>query len=31
MQDGSVKYYLDESRDYCVPKRSMGEVLVKTV
>lgn len=31
MQDGSVKYYLDESRGYCVPKRSMDEVLLKTL
>ena len=29
MQDGSVKYYLDENRGYCVPKRSMDEVLLK--
>ena len=31
MQDSSVKYYLDENRDYCVPKRSMAEVLLKTL
>lgn len=31
MQDGSVKYYLDENRSYCVPKRSMDEVLLKTL
>lgn len=31
MQDGSVKYYLDENRDYCVPKRSMEDVLLKTL
>lgn len=31
MQDGSVKYYLDENRDFCVPKRSTAEVLIKTV
>ena len=31
MQDSSVKYYLDENRDYCVPKRSMDEVLLKTL
>ena len=30
MQDGSVKYYLDENRGYCVPKRSMDEVLLTT-
>lgn len=30
MQDGSVKYYLDENRGYCVPKRSMDEVLLKS-
>ena len=31
MQNGSVKYYLDENRGYCVPKRSMDEVLLKTL
>ena len=31
MQDGSVKYYLDENRGYCVPKRRMDEVLLKTL
>lgn len=31
MRDGNVKYYLDEDRSYCVPKRGMDEVLVKTV
>lgn len=31
MPDDSVKYYLDEDRNYCVPKRSMEEVLLKTV
>ena len=31
MQNGSVKYYLDENRNYCVPKRGMEEVLVKTL
>ena len=31
MQDGSFKYYLDENRGYCVPKRSMDEVLLKTL
>ena len=31
MQNGSVKYYLDETGDYCVPKRGMDEVLIKTV
>ena len=31
MQGGSVKYYLDENRGYCVPKRSMDEVLLKTL
>lgn len=24
--DGSVKYYLDDARDYCVPKRSAQEI-----
>ena len=28
MQDGNVKYYLDDSRDFCVPKRGMEEVLL---
>lgn len=31
MQDGSVKYYLDADRNYCVPKRGMDEVLLKTL
>ena len=31
MQDGDVKYYLDDSRDFCVPKRGMDEVLLKTI
>ena len=31
MENGSVKYYLDPARDYCVPKRGMDEVLIKTV
>ena len=29
MQDGAVKYYLDDNRDFCVPKRGMEEVLLK--
>ena len=31
MQNGSVKYYLDDAGDYCVPKRGMDEVLLKTL
>ena len=31
MQDGSVKYYLDEAQNYCVPKRGMDAVLAKTL
>jgi len=31
IQDGSVKYYLDESHNYCVPKRGMEEILIKTL
>ena len=31
MQNGNVKYYLDPDRNYCVPKRSMEEVLLKTL
>ena len=31
MQDGSVTYYLDADRNYCVPKRGMDEVLLKTL
>lgn len=31
MQDGSVRYYLDADRNYCVPKRGMDEVLLKTL
>lgn len=30
MAEGSVKYYLDDNRDYCVPKRSLEEVLLAT-
>lgn len=29
MQDEDVKYYLDDNRDFCVPKRGMKEVLLK--
>lgn len=29
MQNGNVKYYLDDNRDFCVPKRGMEEVLLK--
>lgn len=29
MQDGDVEYYLDDNRDFCVPKRGMEEVLLK--
>ena len=31
VRDGDVTYYLDENRDYCVPKRSLEEVLLKTL
>ena len=31
MQNGNVKYYLDDARDYCVPKRPMEEILLKTL
>lgn len=31
MENGSVKYYLDDARDYCVPKRPMDEILLKTL
>ena len=31
MQDGSVKYYLDETAATALPKRSMDEVLLKTL
>ena len=27
MKDGDVKYYLDENKDYCVPKRSREELF----
>ena len=27
MKDGDVKYYLDEKKDYCVPKRSREELF----
>lgn len=29
--DGNTKYYLDDARDYCVPKRPLEEVLLKTL
>ena len=28
MREGSTPYYLDENRDYCVPKRPMSEILL---
>lgn len=28
MQGDDVRYYLDENRDYCVPKRAMKEILL---
>ena len=31
MQNGSVKSYLDEAGDYCVPKRPLSKVLLKTL
>lgn len=31
MENGSVRYYLDENRDYCVPKRPEEEILLTTV
>lgn len=31
MQNGNVKYYLDENRDFCVPKRPTEEVLLATL
>lgn len=31
MENGSVRYYLDANGDYCVPKRSRGEVLLATL
>lgn len=30
-QNGDTKYYLDDARDYCVPKRPLAEVLFKTL
>ena len=30
-EETGIKYYLDENGDYCVPKRSMAEVLLKTM
>lgn len=29
--DDNTKYYLDDARDYCVPKRPLEEVLLKTL
>lgn len=31
MQDGSVKYYLDDEGNTCVPKRPTQEILLKTL
>ncbi|HIX17167.1 MAG TPA: nitroreductase family protein [Candidatus Gemmiger faecavium] len=28
MRDGDVRYYLDDARDYCVPKRPLSEILL---
>lgn len=30
-RNGDTKYYLDDVRDYCVPKRPLEEVLLKTL
>ena len=30
-RNGDTKYYLDDARDYCVPKRPLEEVLLKTL
>lgn len=30
-KNGDTKYYLDDARDYCVPKRPLKEVLLKTL
>ena len=27
MKDGDVKYYLDEKKDFCVPKRRREELF----
>lgn len=28
MKDGDVKYYVDDNKDYCVPKRDLYDILV---
>ena len=28
VQENDVRYYLDENRDYCVPKRAMQDILL---
>lgn len=28
-ENGSIKYYLDENKDYCVPKRPLDEICIK--
>ena len=28
MQNGDVRYYLDDARDYCVPKRPLSEICL---
>lgn len=27
-EDGSIKYYLDENKNYCVPKRPLKDILI---
>ena len=31
MENGNIRYYLDEAGDYCVPKRAAEEILLATL
>ena len=28
-EDGAIKYFLDENKDYCVPKRALADICIK--
>ena len=28
-EDGAIKYFLDENKDYCVPKRALDDICIK--
>ena len=31
VENGDIKYYLDKTNTLCVPKRQMGDIIIKTV